>query len=222
MVVSQASHRPFPQVVEEVCKQWPAAVLRTDDMSEPFGYLDWLRLAWGGMGDLVNVEGDVLPPPGAIHSLLECEREWCSYPLWLGTRFVFDSLGLTKFSRALQLRLPQVMEVAALRAKPGPVHFKARTPPALPRRLVGVVPVPAAAVVIWPELKLRQEWLAPRRGTTTASRQSDAVLSLLLQRAGAEPHVHRPEPYHLRYASHIPAWATAVCRPDQEHGEFEV
>lgn len=224
VVVSQAAHRPFPEVLAEVRRQHPQAVLRVDDMASPFGYMTWWRLTWRGPGDLVGVEGDVYPPPGAIAQLLECPRDWCSFPLWLGSRFVEDSNGLTKYSLALRRRHPELLEQVATRARPGPVHFKARTPPAHPSRYVQAVPIPPAALELWPELGEAARWLLGRRGTTSNDRQSDVLMSVALQRRGERVHVHQPPPWHLRYRSWRPDWARQLSVAgggDQIHAELE-
>jgi hypothetical protein len=67
---------------------------------------DW----WAERGDLVIVEQDILPAPGIVAELEQCEQEWCvsSYPiLTTEGEIPWDwGLGCVKFSHALRSREP--------------------------------------------------------------------------------------------------------------------
>ena len=51
------------------------------------------------------LEGDVVPPPGAVMGLLSCSKPWCVHEVWTGERYDARTLGLAKFSGELVLEL---------------------------------------------------------------------------------------------------------------------
>ena len=102
----------YPEVQEELRRQWPDHSLWNVDPARVMDYGHWLREEWTGADHLVIVEHDVVPPPCSINALLQCSADWCAHPIWLGDHFSERTLGLVKFSRRLQQRWPGLLKLA--------------------------------------------------------------------------------------------------------------
>lgn len=89
-----------------------------------FAFAGLLRELWPEPGDLVVVEHDYLPPPGAIQALLDCGHNWCTHPAWIHDTYLVGSLNLARFSAALKAREPDLMDYVAA---PNPWWSGART-----------------------------------------------------------------------------------------------
>lgn len=72
-----------------------------------YGYGELLTALWDAGEGFVIVEHDIVPWPGAIPQLLECESIWCSYEYPLNFGFV-SALGCTKFSAKLIQKHPRI------------------------------------------------------------------------------------------------------------------
>lgn len=182
-----------------VAEQWPDYATHMDEPYPLCTYADFVRVAWRGPGDLVIVEGDVVPPPGAIEALLDCERPWCSHPSWVGDRYLDDTLGLVKFSAGLREVLPRLAESALTgqgwRWGPrnrGLEDFR-------PRKHLGVVPLDDSVLGVWPELAGTASEMAYEPGTDAHPKAIDMRLAYELSKARVALHVHQPPARHLRY-----------------------
>lgn len=76
------------------------------------GYAELLMELWRAPHEWVLCEQDTAPPEGALTQMVECEREWCTLPHWVGTHWETRSLGVARFSLALRRRFPNLMEQA--------------------------------------------------------------------------------------------------------------
>lgn len=162
-----------------------------------FSYADGLRRAWGRPGDLVVCEADVEPAPGALAELAACDRHWCVFRLWLGDRYDFGTLGLVRWSSALQYSLPNLMHEVASPTDPrywvrrGWTKMQAdcnvMTLNSAGRRATLGNWAPIAAVAQNPA----------DRPTTRDSLGLDATIVATLISEGIEPHLHEPPPNHL-------------------------
>lgn len=80
-------------------------VVMTDD--QHYGRL--LEDEWATGEGFTILEHDVIPWPGALAALEECDQEWCGYDYPLGRRGMLGgSLGCTRFSAALTSHHPEV------------------------------------------------------------------------------------------------------------------
>jgi hypothetical protein len=90
---------------------WEAVEL---DPSDNEAYYRLLADLWHSGEDFLVVEQDMVPPPGAIKELDECESEWCGNAYWLyGNWGVW--LGTTRFRGELTRRHPDLMETIVSR-----------------------------------------------------------------------------------------------------------
>lgn len=92
------------EVESELERQAPGHQLVLQPRGDPYAYARDLSRLWAEGRPLVVVEGDVLPPEGAIPQLLECPEPWCAHELWTGERYDRYTLGLVKFSAELTER----------------------------------------------------------------------------------------------------------------------
>lgn len=120
VVVPYVAGKVHQAVLDEVLSQAPAARLvelpranpeRIDERS--FAFAQLLRELWREPGDLVVVEHDYLPSPGAIQRLLDCPHDWCTHPAWIHDRYLLASLNLARFSGRLKAAQPHLMDYVA-------------------------------------------------------------------------------------------------------------
>lgn len=90
--------RLFAPVLREVLRQAPGLRTLTQPQGDEGAYCQDLLELWLRGGDLLIVEGDVLPPAGAIAGLLACPRPWCAHAVWTGQRYDPYTLGLVRFA----------------------------------------------------------------------------------------------------------------------------
>lgn len=193
--------RLFPEVEAAVAEQWPGYAIHLDDPFPLASYPDFVRTIWAGIGDFVIVEGDCIPPPGSIARLLECPWPWCSHPSWVGDRYLDNTLGLAKFSRQLQERVPYLAEHALAREPFRRQSHNRGLGDYLPADNLGLVPLDPSILRVWPELAGVAEVNASRRGTTAHPKAIDMRLDYELGKAQIGLHVHQPPGVHLRYAN---------------------
>jgi hypothetical protein len=188
-----------------VREQWPAYAVHLDQPHPLRTYADFVRTIWQGLGDIVIVEGDSIPPPGAIRGLLDCEHVWCSHPSWVGDRYLHNTLGLVKFSLGLQSVLPGLADEALSRPHDFGRHHDRGLGWEKPNRHLGVVPVEPSVLAIWPELAGLANERALLPGTTIHPKAIDMALNRVLEIRKVPVHVHQPPAPHLRYGND-PAW----------------
>ena len=105
---------------DAVLAQAPAARLVPIDPDDPYAYGRTLTRVAAESLDLIVVEQDVIPPPGAIAGLLACPDGWCGHRVDCGNGPADATLGLAKFGRQLLRRHPDLFVRAAGRGKVGP------------------------------------------------------------------------------------------------------
>lgn len=110
VVVCALAGRLFPQVETAVAEQHPGYLIHYSSPGDAYDYTRALDYFLHRPGPLVVVEGDVVPPEGAIPGLLDCPRWWCSHECWLGERYYSMSLGLVKFDTAALEQFPGWVE----------------------------------------------------------------------------------------------------------------
>lgn len=105
---------------EEAVSSWGGRyALYPLERSDPYSYATLLESLWARGFDLVIVEHDIVPAPGMIKGLLDCEALWCSHYYHVGSAVYTTGLGLCKFSRTLQEQLPGAAQLAAAHPKTG-------------------------------------------------------------------------------------------------------
>lgn len=207
VVICALEGRLFPEVEAAVAGQWPAYAVHLDQPYPLRTYADFVRTAWAGLGDLVIVEGDCIPPPDAIARLLDCERPWCSHPSWVGDRYLDNTLGLAKFSQGLQEVLPHLAEHALAKEEWRGNNWNRGLEAYKPSPYLGVVPVEASILAVWPELEGLAWERRLERGTTAHPKAIDMRLDYELAKARVGLHVHQPPSKHLRYANDPTDWS---------------
>lgn len=207
VVICALRGRLFPEVEAAVGEQYPDYAIHTDEPYPLCTYADFVRTIWAGLGDLVIVEGDSIPPPGSISRLLECDHPWCAHPSWVGDRYLNDTLGLVRFSQGLQETLPKFADSALAK----PMFRSQRHNRGLedfnPRAYLGEVEIEDSVLRVWPELVGRSRERALEPGTTAHPKAIDMRLGQDLRARGVRLHVHEPPAPHLRYLND-PAWLT--------------
>ena len=106
--------------MDAVLAQAPAARFVPIDPADPYAYGRTLTRVAAESLDLIVVEQDVIPPPGAIAGLLACPDGWCGHRIDCGNGPADATLGLAKFGRQLLRRHPDLFVRAAGRGKVGP------------------------------------------------------------------------------------------------------
>lgn len=207
VVICHLAGRLFPEVEAAVAEQHPSYARHVDQPHPLRTYADFVRLAWAGLGDLVIVEGDSIPPPGAIPGLLTCRELWCTHPSWVGDRYLDNTLGLVRFSLRLQRLIPDLAEQALTRPWARGNHWDRGLGMSPPERYLGAVPVEPSVAAVWPQLRQRSQELALAWGTTIHPKAIDMALNRVLEVNRISPHVHQPPAPHLRYLND-PAWAS--------------
>lgn len=175
------------------------------DAEDQWAYANLLRAWWREPTNTLICEHDVVPAPGAIRQLAECDEPWCTFPHWIEDHYQLDTLGLAKFHLLLKVMHHDLAEAALARPDPriwvrqGHTHLDPDCSNvilgqagrrACLRQEVGCAidpddPPPAPATVDW-------TWC-------------DTALSRELRRRGITPHVHQPPPRHLHlYAQQAP------------------
>lgn len=181
----------------EVERQWPAARMTPLRPGFDYDYADEIRRLWRVPGDLVIVEQDVTPPPGAIQGLLDCPNWWCTHPHRVGSRHLTDTLGLAKFSAYLKRSSPDLADDALAPFDPrvatreGWTNVgRASSKATIERRgRRACVRQDAEVPPVW--------WDARTRPSNVHWSQCDNRLARLLRGLALEPHVHQPPTRHL-------------------------
>jgi len=86
-----------PQTLAALEAQWPDFEPWEHDPGDDYSQSDTWRKLWRTDGDLVVVEQDVIPQPGAIQAMFDCPNPWCWAPQWNGTTYVAETVSLVKF-----------------------------------------------------------------------------------------------------------------------------
>ena len=73
-------------------------------------YFELLRAVWAKGESFIVVEHDLVPYPGAIAELEECDQPWCGKPYSLSTGVAGSCLGCTRFSAELLRAEPDAIE----------------------------------------------------------------------------------------------------------------
>jgi hypothetical protein len=96
-----------PKTVRSVTEYAPG-VQFIDTSGDPMDYCRVLNARWGTGADLVTIEQDIEITPDVIPSFRRCKRSWCTFsyqgPPPLG--YLYHGLGCTRFSVALQAKVP--------------------------------------------------------------------------------------------------------------------
>jgi hypothetical protein len=213
VVICALRGRLFPEVVEAVAEQWPDYAIHLDNRHPLASYADFMRTVWAGLGDLVIVEGDCVPPPGSIRALIDCPRQWCSHPSWVGDHYLDNTLGLARFSQSLQEVLPRLADVALAQEPFKGNRHNRGLEEFMAERYLGPVVVEASVAKVWPELQGRAWERALERGTTAHPKAIDMRLSYELTKARVLLHVHEPPSKHLRYPNDPTDWSR---RPESQ------
>lgn len=199
VVICALRDRLFAQVRAAVLTQWPEYAVHLDEPYPLRTYADFVRTVWAGLGDLVIVEGDVVPPAGSIEALLTCPHPWCSHPSWVGDKFLDNTLGLVKFSESLQLAHPFLADNALAREQWRGNDWNRGLESYRPAKHLGYVDVGSSVLAVWPELSRRAMARVFERGTTAHPKAIDMRLDYELGKAKVRVHVHQPAAEHLRY-----------------------
>lgn len=70
-----------------------------DTIASDYAYDRLLRRLWAEGEPFILVEHDILPWPGALLEMWECERAWCAFPYYIFGE-MRTQLGCTKFDPA--------------------------------------------------------------------------------------------------------------------------
>jgi len=92
----------------------PVPVTLVDCNDAPWGYQDYLQMAWDKGETFLNMEHDIVPWPGAIHSLLDCPEPWCFFGYERDLDFVALNtpvFGLCRFRAEFIATMPDVWRV---------------------------------------------------------------------------------------------------------------
>lgn len=197
VLVPYVSGQLHQDVEDEVRRQAPQAIYCELRAEDDYAYATLLRQAWRAQGDLVVVEQDTVPPPGAIERLLDCHEAWCTHPHRVGSRHQVDTLGLACFRWALRELLQDLADIALAPpdhrwlSRRGHTGVDREANEATMRRYGGksCVRVGAQLEVAW--------WDPRRRPSTVCWPQCDNQLARQLRGRGLEPHVHQPPTRHL-------------------------
>src|SRR6478609_8684585 len=75
---------------------------------DDFGYWRAIRDRWDGTGDLLVVEQDIAVHGDVLPQLEACPGDWCvfGYPIFNSAQRLTQGLGCTRFSAALQAKVP--------------------------------------------------------------------------------------------------------------------
>lgn len=206
VVICALRGRLFHEVERAVAEQWPDYAVHLDEPHPLRTYADFFRSVWAGLGDLVVVEGDSIPPPGAIRQLLDCPRDWCTHESWVGDRYLDNTLGLVKFSQLLQLQEPGLADKALSAPWLPGQHWDRGLGMTAPQKHLGEVPLEESVLRVWPELGPRAHERAMEPGTTIHPKAIDMALDKEFRRLKLPPHVHQPPAPHLRYPATDPAF----------------
>jgi hypothetical protein len=99
---------------------WVEEVLRADrlqpelvDVSEPGAYRKLLAKLWEHEEDVVIVEHDILPWPGAVAALWECPEPWCwnAYMLRGQVRCDLPAFGCVKLTATLMAMVGDLWDI---------------------------------------------------------------------------------------------------------------
>ena len=96
---------PITRNICEKLEDWEAVYVGSSE----WGYTNFLQQLWDDHEDVIIVEHDVIPWPGAIEALWSCPCEWCYYPYDLDNP-LFPYLGCTKIKATFMDKVPHVWE----------------------------------------------------------------------------------------------------------------
>ena len=83
-------------------------------MEDDEHYWRLLKELWTSGEPFIILEQDMIPWPGALKQLWDCEEEWCAFPYKLSHDNGFTcALGCTKFGSQLTQRLPNALDLLA-------------------------------------------------------------------------------------------------------------
>jgi hypothetical protein len=157
-------------------------------LADPGGgmfYADLLRRLYHEPGDLIIVEQDVVPPPGALRGLLDCPGLWCGHRLPFEGKLNYGTLGLARFSAELKRLLPLLFDYAL--ARPPWLRQMVCLKPGEPNAFASHDPRDWPSTVGWP-------WC-------------DSLILRELETRGAHWHEHSPPVEHLHDWAGEPASA---------------
>lgn len=96
-----------------------------------YAYGQWFTEEWNRRRPFVMVEHDIIPWPGAVEALLECDRPWCSHEYPLQQGHLTTSFGIGKYVpdgpapadwAETEWRLLDGSVLPEVRKRLGPVH----------------------------------------------------------------------------------------------------
>ena len=100
---------PYTRLEPGVRKALSGERPRYVDVSDhEWAYWRLLYDLWKRAEDVVLVEHDVIPQPGAVRALLGCPRDWCAVPYQQG-KHVGTGFGCTKLTGAMMARNPDAV-----------------------------------------------------------------------------------------------------------------
>lgn len=105
----------------------PCPVTMVDVSRDERDYHQYLATAWSHGETFINFEHDIVPWPGAVQELLDCDRPWCFY----GYQDMLPNLaengaamfGLVRFRDKLIRELPGVWSCPPLHWRQCDIHF---------------------------------------------------------------------------------------------------
>lgn len=94
----------------------PVPVTLVDVSANSWAYLDYMSLIWDRGEDFINMEHDIVPWPGAVHSLVKCDAPWCFFGYLHNVSFYGDHqnspvFGLTRFRSEFIASMPDVWKL---------------------------------------------------------------------------------------------------------------
>jgi hypothetical protein len=106
---------PYTRLRPEVCQPLSEQghdVTFVDVSGSDEDYWQLMADLWAQAETFVIVEHDVIVRDGAIDELVECEQDWCGFPVsYCGTEYA--GLACTKFTAGLIARYPDALERVA-------------------------------------------------------------------------------------------------------------
>lgn len=197
VIVPHVECGPWRSVVATVRDEyaWTEDVLTP--AANPFSYATLIRRAWRSTGDLVVIEGDVLPNPGSVRDVLHCPEPWCVHQIWLGDHWAVDTLGFVKFSA--QLRADNAALIDRVCAPQDPRYWVRRGWTRLPADCsVDTLNNAGKRATLRPGAPASAASADPaRRPTTHDWLALDVDIYRQLLGSGATPHVHHDRPTHM-------------------------
>jgi len=89
---------------------WDLDPRYADTSGDVEAYWRLLCELWKAGETFIIVEHDIVPGPGTLQAMWDCEQPWCAYPYPVGTPWETPCLGCSKFDARLMEWFPNLME----------------------------------------------------------------------------------------------------------------